>query len=589
VTTSNGSSITSSLKLLWRCTKNFRWSFFNLYLCLFMELVLETLSPIFIGLIVDEAVYYQNMEFFLRILLLYVVTMAFTCLLYFIHPRIWAYLSVRYVFQLRLQVFDKILFGRASSLASARSGDIITRLNKDADEFMHLVQRNIFHFTNGCIRIVLYGAIVWVYSWKAALLISFVIPVSVWISKYYGGKVRRQSVEARKAYGFYTSWLFEVLKGLTDIRLLSAEKKIRNQFISHYKEIIRIKNQTSVIQLFSNLIVEFVKLTSELSMYILAGFLAYSGEITLGIFIVLVEYFRKTNSLISYLISNNMDMQSRKGSVDRINEILHESSELEDSRIEQLIIRDGQIEFSQVSFAYQDDRNILNNLCLRIEGGEHLALVGSSGAGKSTLAYLLLQFHTKYSGTITVDGQDLRKCSLKSIRKKVGMVQQETLVIEGTFRMNLVLSKRSATDEEILEACRLAALQELIDQLPQGLDTILGKGGYELSGGQKQRLAIARIYLRDPIILIFDEATSALDFESEESVHQAWEKFCAGRTTITIAHRLSTIVKSDRVAFLNGGRILMTGSHQSLLDNCPSYRTVIQVEVSGQEAAVCLS
>jgi len=225
----------------------------------------------------------------------------------------------------------------------------------------------------------------------------------------------------------------------------------------------------------------------------------------------------------------------------------------------------GDIEYRHVNFGYSDKRPILSNLNLSIKSGETIAFVGSSGAGKTTICSMLPRFYDVTQGGIFVDGIDIRDMTLKSLRSNIGIVSQDVFLFAGTIRENIAYGRLEATDEEIIEAAQRARLDGVIADLPDGYDTVIGERGVKLSGGQKQRLAIARIFLKNPPILILDEATSALDTETERAIQQSLADLSVGRTTLVIAHRLATIVNSDRILVVEGGEIVEQGSHNELL------------------------
>ncbi|MNB74465.1 putative ABC transporter ATP-binding protein [compost metagenome] len=572
------------LRVIWGFARKYKFSFVSLYLCLAIEALLAMLTPLIIGLLVDEVVYYRNIEFFWRIALVFGICIAFMSVLYTIHPNIWQYLMSRFIFDIKLKLFDQITYAKASFLSEAKTGDLISRNVHDASEFMNIIQRNMFHFFNGIVQVALALIFVWIYSWKAAMLMLVVIPLSTLLSLHFGGRARKRSAEARAAYGGYISWMVEWLKGLREIRLLAAERNSKVAFVRHYKEMVLIKIKTSIIQLKATLFIEGIALLSNLSLYILSGFLVLRGEITLGAFIAMAEYFATANLKLADLVNNNVDRQLRQAAVDRVCELLEVDTEKNDEANRPLLVPQGNIRFRNVSFSYNDRDPVLKNINLDIQEGQHLSIVGASGSGKTTLMNLLLRLYSAGSGEILVDGSDIGRCTLKSIRKNIGIVQQETLLFNESIRSNLSLGNRHCTDAEIIEACDKADIGGFIRQLPAGLDTIVGHGGIDLSGGQKQRLGIARIYLKDPRILVFDEATSALDFETEKSVHQAWDAVSRGRTTITIAHRLTTILKSDKVAVLHEGEIVSCANHAELLETCAHYQKLFKSQYIGQGA-----
>ena len=231
----------------------------------------------------------------------------------------------------------------------------------------------------------------------------------------------------------------------------------------------------------------------------------------------------------------------------------------------------GDIVFDNVTFSYNKEECVLNDISFTVPSGSNVALVGPSGGGKTTITSLIPHFYDISSGSITIGGQDIRDIKLKSLRESIGIVQQDVYLFDGTIRDNIAYGKVGATDDEIMEAARQADIEELINSLPDGLDTLVGERGTRLSGGQKQRISIARIFLKNPTILILDEATSALDNESERHIQASLEKLSKGRTTITIAHRLSTIRNADCILVVENGKITSKGTHDELAVGSGTY------------------
>ena len=258
-----------------------------------------------------------------------------------------------------------------------------------------------------------------------------------------------------------------------------------------------------------------------------------------------------------------------------------------------LEVTGGAIEYRDVCFSYADadlsehgksERPVIDRLNLSIRPGETIALVGPSGGGKSTTCSLLPRFYDVSSGSITIDGQDIRTVTQESLRRSIGLVQQDVYLFDGTLRENIAYGRPGATDDEIMEAARRANIHEFISSLPEGYDTVVGERGGRLSGGQKQRVAIARVFLKDPAILILDEATSALDNESEGAVQESLERLAADRTTIIIAHRLSTIKNADEIATVERGKVVERGTHDELLARGGTYARYYRMQFEGVRA-----
>lgn len=551
----NKLTIFSCLKFLWHYAKKYKRNFLLFYIGWLFQTLLGAATPVLIALMIDEVVYYRNMEFFLKISLIFVVLSVFSCILYFIIYTIHHYLISMYTFDIKSAIFNHATKAKASYLSSVSPGYLMTLLSRDAGECMHIIIRNVIHFINAIIRVLFCILFVWFYSWKMGLLMILALPLTLGVTRYYGKEQRKHSDKYMTAYSGFSGFIFEMLSGLREIKLMAAQKRAGDYFSSHINHMITIKIKSAFVDFKARQFTSLVTLLVDLSMYVMSGFLALNGEITVGGFIAILELFKMASNEIGYLSENNMDMHNRLTNVQRIHDFLHVETEDTWSGTKALKITEGKITFKDISFDYGHRQPLISNLNLTILGGEHVALVGASGSGKTTLINMLLGFYEPKSGTISIDGIDIKDCSLKSLRQQIGVVQQDVLIFDGTIKMNLMLGNIHATDEEMLAACHKAAIGDFILNLPEGLDTIIGKDSRGLSGGQKQRLSIARIYLKNPKILVLDEATSSLDHEAESLVHAAWEELSKGRTTIIISHRASSLQKCDRVIKLIDGSV----------------------------------
>jgi ATP-binding cassette subfamily B protein len=263
--------------------------------------------------------------------------------------------------------------------------------------------------------------------------------------------------------------------------------------------------------------------------------------------------------------------------MDRVFAILDVQPDIADAPgAKPLQLTEGRITFEDVHFSYLDDQPVIEGISLDVAPGQAVAIVGRSGGGKSTLVKLVPRFYDVQHGAIRIDGQDIRDVTLHSLREKIGMVMQDAILFGGSVRENILYGRRGATEEEMLEAARMAHVDEFVDELPKGYDTLIGERGVTLSGGQKQRLSIARAFLRDPEILILDEATSSLDSHAENVIQEALERLMKGRTTLVIAHRLATVVDCDRVIVIEDGRIVQQGTHDTLINEEGPYRALCE-------------
>ncbi|HEX9063036.1 MAG TPA: ABC transporter ATP-binding protein, partial [Clostridia bacterium] len=399
---------------------------------------------------------------------------------------------------------------------------------------------------------------------------------SVYASLYFSNKIKKNYDKYRKDYGQYISWLYEMLNGMREIKLFAAEKNVALYFIRFTKKLVYTRVQASNTEFFSQTANSAISLFSDILLYTVSAILILNKELSIAGFIATIEYFAMSNYLLRAINDSNAARQNNMVSVKRVMELLEEETEDVGRGLPPIIITEGEIEFKNVSFYYEESVPTLKKVNLHINKGERVSLVGSSGTGKSTLAGLLLKFYEPQEGTIKIDGTNINECDLKSLRRNVGIVNQETLLFDGTIRENLFMGNPKCSEEDMWEACKKAYIDDFIESLPDVLDTVVGSEGINLSGGQKQRIAIARVFLKNPKIVIFDEATSALDFEAETAVKKAWKELSTEKTSIIIAHRLSTILDSDRVAVLHEGEIVSFDTHKRLLESCEHYNRLFK-------------
>ncbi|MDR1262861.1 MAG: ABC transporter ATP-binding protein/permease [Oscillospiraceae bacterium] len=543
-----------------------------------LDTVLSVAMPLLFGIMIDEIVYYQNVDTFVRIALFFVTLSVFSCVLYFMIYAQHHYLMNMYTLDIKKDLFDHFQKADAEFLSDASTGDIISILTSYSDECMHFVIRNIIHFLNGLIKIAAISIYLFVIDWKIGLAALLVTPISVIVNSKYGKKIRGYSDKQREYYKGYVSWVFEIFTALRDIRMLGAQRKVQSTFEDNHKRMFDINVKSSISSLTANNIIMFTKLIIQLGMFTLAGFAAMSGNITVGLLIVIVAFYEDLTSNTYHLSRTWLDAQDRISYIQRIHDFMETPTEDVWAGKNTLDVSDGKVTFNNIGFAYKKSSEVLNGFSLDIPSGERFALVGKSGCGKTTIAYMMIGFYRPRHGFIEIDGHKLSDCTLKSIRQNIGLIQQDVLVFDGTIKENILLGNRNASDEQVRNVCVQAGLWDFITTLSNGLDTVIGTKGVGLSGGQKQRVAIARIYLKDPKIIIFDEATSSLDSETEENIHAAWKGVLSGRTAIVIAHRLSSVMLCDRVAIIDGGQVSAIGNPQEMQRNNHAFKTLFAIK-----------
>lgn len=536
------------------------------------DTVIGVLSPVLFGVMINQMVYYRNLSVFIQVGLAFFGLSVFSCIQYFLLYELYGHFWNGLIYRVRCRLYSVVQRMDARTMANTDYGDMAQLIQWQVMECVSFVVRNVIHNINNYINILICLGIAFLIKPWIALVLAVMVPVSVFISYKYGKRIREQQARNQEAYGKYISWLYEIFNALRDIRLLGAEKRVNTLFHRHQETLIHTKVEAGFQTLKAEHIIANSNTWIQMVLYAVLAVLAVSGGLSIGSVFVVLVYFESLTESLRSVSDRYMDAQFRVSVIQRIKDLMEQPVEEEQEGAGSLSVTRGDIRFRELSFAYQEGHPVVENLDLHIRGGEKVAVVGESGCGKTTLSYMLLGFYKPGSGKIEIDGQNLAECSLHSIRDKVGVVQQDVLIFDGTVRYNIMLGNERAAEDELIRACRAAGVYDLIMEMEDGFDTVLGREGRELSGGQKQRIAIARIYLKNPPIIIFDEATASLDNETEAQIHEAWKKVLEGRTAIVIAHRLSSVMLCDRAAIMKDGHIVITGSPEKLLESNDDFR-----------------
>ncbi|TMI73235.1 MAG: ABC transporter ATP-binding protein [Bacteroidetes bacterium] len=489
-------------------------------------------------------------------------------------------LKNKIVNDLRSEIYNKILRLPIGYFTEKRKGDLISRFTNDVAE----VEGSLIGALEGWIRdpltILVNFAVLFYISPKLTIAIIVCIPVIGFILGRISRALKKQSSDVAVKYGESVSVLDETLNGLRVIKAFNIEKVLKGRFESINDELLHARNKISRRRDMASPMSEF------LGVLVFVGILWFGGQLILGhkialapsTFLAYLALFYNIITPVKTLSTSFSNMQKGSAAISRIEEILKTPVTVDDNPGGRIIHSfDDKIEFRNVTFAY-DDAVILDNINLVIEKGKTIALVGSSGAGKSTLADLVPRFHDVTGGEVLIDGINIKDYSLHSVRSLMSIVTQEPILFNDSIANNIRLGKENATEEEVVQAAKVANAHNFIAHKEMGYDSNIGDRGSKLSGGERQRLTIARALLKNPPILILDEATSSLDTESERLVQDAINHMMQNRTSIVIAHRLSTIRHANEIIVLQKGKIVERGNHEQLLQQNGFYKKLVEMQ-----------
>ncbi len=451
------------------------------------------------------------------------------------------------------------------------TGQILSRLNEVTTAQQTVLQMLIDIAVN-TILTVIYAAVLFITDWRLTLAVIVVAPFYFGVSLYFNRHTRRLSRQVLESYAVMNGTMYEGLTGLKTVKALAAEHRFGRRVKKLVIQSNQLAFQRTIFQSKANLIIGIVQSLSVIGILSFGGYLVLTGAMTAGQLAAFVLILRELSTPVTTLNGINQQVQGAAVAIDRLFEILNHPVEADAEKGIEIEQVHGQISFEHVSFSYTPAVEVLHDITLTVPAGTTIALVGRSGAGKTTIANLLMRFYHPNSGQIKIDNYDLRDLNIESLRKQFGVILQDDSLFSGTIEENLTFGLlRKVPHEELREAARNANILDFIESQPLGFQTTLKERGQSLSNGQRQRLSIARMFLRQPRILIMDEPSSALDNESEALIQQALKRLTVGRTTFIIAHRLSTIRHADCIVVIDQGRIAEYGTHDDLLQQRGVY------------------
>ncbi|MFD2925179.1 ABC transporter ATP-binding protein [Halobacillus naozhouensis] len=484
------------------------------------------------------------------------------------------------LYDVRDKLFDHIQKLSLRFYSQTKTGEIISRVIHDVEQTKTFVITGLMNIWLDMFTIVIAIIIMLTLDPWLTLVSVALFPLYGFAVKFFYARLRKLTRDRSQALAEVQGHLHERVQGMPVIRGFALEDHEHEQFDTRNSNFldraIKHTNWNAYTYSVTNTITDLAPLL----VITFAGYQVITGALTVGTMVAFVGYMDRVYNPLRRLVNSATVLTQSIASMDRVFEFFDEKYDIVDKKdAKRLEHVHGDVTFKDVSFRYDEgEPDVLNEVNLQVEKGETIAFVGMSGGGKSTLISLIPRFYDVTSGQILIDGQDIRDVQARSLRDKVGMVLQDNILFSESIAMNIKMGNPDATEEQMIEAAKAANAHDFIMNLQHGYDTLVGERGVKLSGGQKQRVAIARVFLKNPPLLVLDEATSALDLESESLIQSALERLASDRTTFIVAHRLATITHADRIVHIENGEIVEVGSHEELMQQKGHYYDLYQVQ-----------
>jgi ATP-binding cassette subfamily B protein len=544
--------------------------------------------PILIGMAIDVVTYQEDSmladfgypdpyDQFLILVAVTVVVWVLESLFEYWFGVLWRNLAQNAQHELRMDAYEHIQNLEMQWFSGQTTGGLMAIMNDDVNQLERFLDQGANDLLQVATTVVVVGGVMLFLAPEVAIYAILPIPIIVGGSFIFQRRIGVRYAKVRKEVGDLNALLNNNLSGITTIKSFTAEQREVDR-VGVASRSYRDANRDAI-----RLSASFVPLIRMAILFaftanmLVGGWLALEGSLSIGAYSVIVFITQRLLWPLTRL-GQTFDLYQRAmASTDRVLDLLDTPIGLVEGDVELDVVR-GDINFDAVDFSYPDRESVLSGISLKIKAGETVGLVGSTGSGKTTLVGLLLRFHDPLKGNVKLDGNDVTELKLQSLRGSISLVSQNTTLFPGSVRENILYGRPSASEEELIEAAKIAEATSFIDELPKGWETDIGEDGHRLSGGQRQRLAIARAVLKDAPILVFDEATSNVDNETEAALQRSIERISSDRTTIIIAHRLSTVRNADKIAVLESGKITELGTHENLVDSDGLYSRLWSVQ-----------
>lgn len=545
------------------------------------------LIPLLIMHVIDNIILAEGLAQDERLSMLFNIMLIFGLIFVVLRPPVEYYrqylaqwTSNKILYDIREKLYKHLQELSPKYYSENKVGEIISRVINDVEQTKDFIMTGLMNVWLDLVTVLIALIIMFNINAELTLVSMAIFPFYIFGIYYFFGRLRRLMRARSQALAEVQGFLHERITGINVIKSFAVEKHEEKRFAERNDNFLTKAVNHARWNAKSFAVVNTI---TDIGPLLVIGYGAYQvlgGNLTVGALAAFVAYLERLYGPLRRLVSSSTTLTQSIASMDRVFHLFDEKYDVTDRENAQpMDVSRGEIEFQDVGFGYDGkSTNTLNHINFRIVPGETVAFVGMSGGGKSTLVSLIPRFYDVTDGAIKIDGKDTRDYTIQSLRNNIGMVMQDNILFSDTVKENIVLALPGATDEQVIEAAKAANAHDFIMNLPEGYDTEVGERGVKLSGGQKQRIAIARVFLKNPPILILDEATSALDLESESIIQETLLKLSKDRTTIIVAHRLSTITHADKIYVMKDGTIDESGTHQELLDKRNVYYDLYSIQ-----------
>ncbi|MFO3720161.1 ABC transporter ATP-binding protein [Staphylococcus felis] len=567
--------------------KPYKWLIFGTIIVGILKFGIPLLIPLLIKYVIDDVINNGAMSINDKMnhLLIAMLIAAFIFVILrppieFLRQYMAQWTSNQILYDIRKKLYHHLQALSSRFYANNKAGEIISRVINDVEQTKDFIMTGLMNIWLDCITIIIALSVMLFLDVQLTVAAIIILPFYILTVYFFFGRLRaitrQRSQKLAEAQGF----LHERVNGMLVIKSFAIEDNEARNFDIRNRNFLNKAFKHTRWNAYSFSAINTVTDIGPLIVIGYGAFLAINGSITVGTLAAFVSYLEQLYGPLRRLVSSFTTLTQSFASMDRVFQLFDEPYDIKNIEGAQPInIKNGNIQFRDVSFRYnKEEKDVLQHINLKVNHGETVAFVGMSGGGKSTLISLIPRFYDVTQGDITIDGHNIKSFETSSLRRQIGMVQQDNILFSDTVKENILLGRPDATFEEVMEAAKMANAHDFIMNLPNGYDTEVGERGVKLSGGQKQRLSIARIFLNNPPILILDEATSALDLESEAIIQEALETLSHDRTTLIVAHRLSTITHADKIIVVENGNIVEEGNHESLMRQKGAYHRLYNIQ-----------